>query len=284
MPYRDNVLNSQRLYFQGCPAWVCLSGIPLAQAVKDVNLWSYMRYSIAILTTVLMISFAVWAEEGKPDEKRDSPTVIERRADRAFERGQYSLAKDLYAKVADRVKADKKRFDAIQERIRNCDVNMKQLAVVMPVAPVGEPAGPQIEMSAEKRKKHVPPKEGDVYVTTMKEMGNFQYDADKGGNIPEDVKNLNGARIRVQGFMIPLDQADNITHFSLVPSRQACCFGLPPQIQHQVIVNAPKGKAVGYFPDEIVCEGTLKVQEKREDEYLVSIFELDVQSVKPAGN
>jgi hypothetical protein len=117
----------------------------------------------------------------------------------------------------------------------------------------------------------------------MKELGNFDYDADKGGNIPDDVKRLTGAKVRVQGFMIPLDQADNISHFSLVPSLFACCFGQPPQIQHQIVVHTPKGKAVGYYPDEIICEGTLKVDEKKDDGYIVSVFEMDVQSVKPAA-
>jgi len=87
----------------------------------------------------------------------------------------------------------------------------------------------------------------------------------------------------MSGFMIPLDQADNISNFALVPSLFACCFGQAPQIQHQVIVRTPKGKAVPYFPDEIICEGTLKVEEHKDDGYIVSVFELDVNSVKPAA-
>jgi hypothetical protein len=39
---------------------------------------------------------------------------------------------------------------------------------------------------------------------------------------------------------------------------------------------------VSYYPDEIVVEGTLKVDEKRDDGYIVSIFEIDAKSVKPA--
>ena len=97
------------------------------------------------------------------------------------------------------------------------------------------------------------------------------------------MKKLSGSRIRVQGFMIPLDQADNISHFALVPSLFACCFGQPPQIQHQIVVHTPKGKAVSYFPDEIVCEGALKVEEKKDDGYIVSVFEMEVSSVKPAA-
>jgi hypothetical protein len=117
---------------------------------------------------------------------------------------------------------------------------------------------------------------------TIKELGNFDYDQEKGGNIPADIKRLNGGTIRVRGFMIPMDQADNITKFALVPDLFACCFGQPPQIQHVIIANCPDGKAVGYSPDEIVVEGKLNVEEKKDDGYIVSIFEVAVTSVKAA--
>ncbi|HEY7117112.1 MAG TPA: DUF3299 domain-containing protein, partial [Tepidisphaeraceae bacterium] len=133
------------------------------------------------------------------------------------------------------------------------------------------------------RKPHDPPKEGEVRDLAIKDLGNFDYDADKGGNIPKDVLALSGATIKLHGFMIPIDQAENISQFALVPSLFACCFGQPPQIQHQIVVHTPKGKAVSYYPDEIVCEGTLKVEEKKDDGYIISVFEMDVQSVKPAA-
>ena len=96
---------------------------------------------------------------------------------------------------------------------------------------------------------------------TIKELGNFRYDEEKGGNIPADVKQLSGSTVRLRGYMIPMDQAEHITQFALVPSLFACCFGQPPQIQHTIVVTCPKGKAVSYCPDEIVVEGQLNVQE-----------------------
>ena len=114
-------------------------------------------------------------------------------------------------------------------------------------------------------------------------MGNFDYDQEKGGNIPDDVKRLAGHPVRLRGFMIPMDQADNITKFALVPDLFACCFGQPPQIQHIIVAKAPAGKTVAYYPDEIVVEGRLKVQEKKEDGFIVSIFDLEVSSVRPAS-
>ena len=79
-----------------------------------------------------------------------------------------------------------------------------------------------------------------------------------------------------------MDSAENITQFALVPSLFACCFGQPPSIQHTIVVTCPKGKAVGYTADEIVVEGGLKVQERKDDGYILSLFEMDVSSVKIA--
>jgi hypothetical protein len=241
-----------------------------------------MKPSILVLTALLALPFVTRAEDKKPTDAKDPIATMEVRASEAFNRGQYSLAKELFTKIADKVKDDKTRLGAIQEQIRVCDTNIKQLASST-LIPADQANQPQTETAAEKRKKHVPPKEGEVLAVAIKDLGNFEYDGDKGGNIPDDVKKLNGSKIRVSGFMIPLDQADNISHFSLVPSLFACCFGQPPQIQHQIVVHTPKGKAVGYYPDEIVCEGTLKVDEKKDDGYIVSVFEMDVQSVKPAA-
>jgi len=245
-----------------------------------------MKVAALILSLVVIaaVTFSARTEE-KPaatpaETSKDGLKALEVRANEAFNRAQYSLAKDLFAKVADRVKDDPKRLAAIEEQIRVCQTNITKLAAASPI-PAADQTLPQVETTAEKRKKHEP-KAGEVYNTTIRELGNFDYDADKGGNIPEDVKKLSGTKVRMSGFMIPLDQADNISNFALVPSLFACCFGQAPQIQHQIIVRTPKGKAVPYFPDEIICEGTLKVEEHKDDGYIVSVFELDVNSVKPA--
>jgi hypothetical protein len=250
-----------------------------------------MKFGILIFAALLATAAYVAVPVARAEDKKPAPTkekdpvgAMELRANEAMNRGQYSLAKELFTKVLDRVKDDAKRTAMIQEQVRVCDSTIKQLAASATVPQADQLNSiPQVETAAEKRKKHVAPKDGSALVIGIKELGNFDYDPDKGGNIPDDVKKLSGTKVRVQGFMIPLDQADNISHFSLVPSLFACCFGQPPQIQHQIVVSTPKGKAVGYYPDEIVCEGTLKVEEKKDDGYIVSVFELDVQSVKPAA-
>jgi hypothetical protein len=129
-----------------------------------------------------------------------------------------------------------------------------------------------------------PPAPGEVKeFESIKDLGNFDYDVEKGGNIPPDIAHLNHSSIRIRGFMIPMDSAENIQKFALVPSLFSCCMGQPPQIQHTIVVVTPKGKAVSYFPDEIIVEGPLTVEEKKEDGFIVSIFEVSATSVKPAS-
>src|SRR5262249_1692094 len=156
---------------------------------------------------------------------------------------------------------DSEKVAAIQEEIRVCQ---KQIAAAQAAMAAG-PAPTDPETSAEKRKPHPAPKVGETTVMAIKELRNFEYDATQSRNIPADVKALSGSSIKLTGFMIPMDQAQSITQFALVPSLFACCFGQPPQIQHTIIVNCPKGKAVSYYPDEISVEGKLNVEEKKDD-------------------
>jgi hypothetical protein len=231
---------------------------------------------------VLAVSVAMMAVAAAPSSPSTQPAnggSMAIRASEAFNRGQYATALPLLQKVADELKDRPDEIGPVQEKIRVCET-----AIAKATAQQNQNAGPaDPPATAEKRVPHAAPKSGETVELTIKELGNFEYDADKGGNIPADVKTMSGAKLRLRGFMIPMDQADSITQFALVPSLFACCFGQPPQIQHTIIVNCPKGKAVSYFPDEIQVEGTLKVNEKKEDGFIVSIFEMDCQSVKPAA-
>jgi len=243
--------------------------------------------------------------------------AIEIQAAAAFNRGDYALALPLLEKLQIQLKDDPARLGQVEEQLRIARKAVEKAANNAtptplpsdqsaraapgprgrgpppprprrraPPAPPARPGTPpdpsQPPTSPEQRKPHPAPKADQIYSTTIKELGNFEYDAAKGGNIPDDVKRLSGHPIRLQGYMIPLDQAENITQFALVPSLFACCFGQPPQIQHTIVVTCPKGKAVSYYPDEILVEGNLKVEEKKDDGYVVSLFEVDVTSVKPA--
>jgi len=233
---------------------------------------------ISWMTPFVLLAASLCVAQTTQSSASTDPKTLEFRANDAFARNQYAVALPLLQKLEQQLKDQPDKLGPVQEEIRVCQKNIAVSQAAVAVAP-----GDQVEMSAEKRTPHPAPKPDEVVAMSIKELGNFEYDADKGGNIPADVKALTGATIRLNGFMIPMDQATNISQFALVPSLFACCFGQPPQIQHTIIVNCPKGKSVAYFPDEISVEGKLKVEEKKEDGFIVSIFEMECTSVKPVA-
>ena len=266
----------------------------------------HRRIAAAALLMGLLIGTPAWAGEDKKadgkaedEQKKEAPAAKEepkldattaalmRRANEAFTAGDYAVALPLLKKVREFYKDQPDRLGPIDERIRVCQKNLNEPTDAQSVATdranaPAAAAAPAGAPSAEQRKAHAAPKPGELRPMTIKDLGNFQYDQEKGGNIPADVKALTGMKVRLNGYMIPMDQADKITKFALVPDLFSCCFGQPPQIQHSVTVTCPAGKAVNYYPDEIWVEGTLKVDEKKEDGFILSIFEVDVSSVKPA--
>jgi len=244
---------------------------------------------------ILVLAGTAFAQTTQPASS-DASAALELRASQAFNKGDFGVALPMLQKLAGQLKdqsAQSDKLAMVQEQIRVCQKNAPvQVAAASPAAAVSSvgdtssisatPAAQQGPATGVDRKPHPAPKPGEVLDMTIKELGNFECDAEHGGPIPADVVALKGAMVRLHGFMIPMDQAENISKFALVPSLFSCCFGQPPQIQHTIVVNCPKGKAVSYFPDEIIVEGKLNVEVKKDDGFVVSLFEVETTSVKPA--
>jgi hypothetical protein len=226
-----------------------------------------MRRGLVLLPVLLVL--AVLRAEEPVAKPVDLPT-LELRANQAFERGEWAEALPLLKQLAVRLKDDKDRVGPLLEKVRVAEANL-------PLTP-DKSAG----SLSQNRKPHAPLKKDEVRDLSIKDLGNFDYDPDLGGAIPDDVKALSGGTVRLRGFMIPLDQARRVTRFALVPDLFACCFGQPPGLQHTIVVRCPPGMAVSYYPDEILVTGKLTVDEKLEDGFVVSLFEMEASSVKPA--
>lgn len=231
-----------------------------------------MTLRVVALILFIALAGAAVAQTTQPAAESDN-VPLDVRANNLISRGEFQKALPLLEKLAKESRNDSLKYGRVQEQIR----------MVERMIATGATSQPSVATSAEERTPHTPPKPGEVRETSVKELGNFDYDADQGGNVPDDVKALSGMKIRVKGFMIPMDQASNVTSFALVPDLFACCFGQPPQVQHMIIATCPPGKAVSYYPDELVVEGTFKVDEKKEDGFIISLFEMDVSSVKPTA-
>jgi hypothetical protein len=98
--------------------------------------------------------------------------------------------------------------------------------------------------------------------------------------MPKRVKDLSGKKVLMTGFMLPIDEVQNIKEFLLVQSLWSCCYGQPPDIHGIVRVVMPKGKKTDYFFDPLKIIGTFKVEATVLDGYCVDIFQLHVESLE----
>ena len=98
--------------------------------------------------------------------------------------------------------------------------------------------------------------------------------------MPQRIKDLSGKKVLMTGFMLPIDEVQNIKEFLLVQSLWSCCYGQPPDIHGIVRVVMPKGKKTDYFFDPLKIIGTFKVEATMLDGYCVDIYQLHVESLE----
>ena len=106
--------------------------------------------------------------------------------------------------------------------------------------------------------------------------------ADAPPDAASPARQLQGKRVAIPGFMVPLeDDADAVTEFLLVPYAGACIHVPPPppnQIVHVLMHSS--GKVKMSFIDPIVVTGTLKISTVKSPYGDVS-YDLAAESVAP---
>jgi hypothetical protein len=116
-------------------------------------------------------------------------------------------------------------------------------------------------------------------------LGGFPFSGDRGtlAEIPRPLRQLDGQRIELEGFMIPMNQAYEITEFALVPSPYGLdCFGPGPPVPQIIVVHTIRGKALRYNYNYLNVVGTLHVRVADDTRYAMSVYDMMVDSVTQA--
>lgn len=111
-------------------------------------------------------------------------------------------------------------------------------------------------------------------------------DTDKGDSqIPQSVKDFNGKRVALKGFMLPLKvEGGLVTELLIMRDQSMCCFGAVPKINEWVSVKMT-GKGVKPVMDQaITLVGKLKVGGIKENGYLVGIYAMDGERLDTPGS
>lgn len=94
--------------------------------------------------------------------------------------------------------------------------------------------------------------------------------------IPGYVRELNGKKISVAGFMLPTKFKDGkVTEFLLMKDQSGCCFGAMPRINEWIIVKMTQGGIPPLMDIPLTLVGGFKVGEVFEEGYLSGIYQLD---------
>ncbi len=103
--------------------------------------------------------------------------------------------------------------------------------------------------------------------------------------IPDKVKQIDGEKVAITGFMLPIDvDKGKVRRFLLMKSTMSCCFGVAPRINELVYVESPKERKIQAVMDmPITVFGKLSVsQQFREDLMLMGVYQLELDKVKRA--
>jgi hypothetical protein len=98
--------------------------------------------------------------------------------------------------------------------------------------------------------------------------------------MPKKVKALDGKKVLMLGFMLPIDEVQDIKEFLLVESLWSCCYGTPPDINGILRCVMPKDKHLDYQFDPLKIVGTIKVEQTLMDGYCVDIYQLHVDYIE----
>lgn len=102
---------------------------------------------------------------------------------------------------------------------------------------------------------------GKAMNVTFDLLSGYDYEKEP---IPELVKSLDGQRVAITGFMLPVDfDGGKVKSFLLLQNQMACCFGMTPKDNEFVYVEMNNGGNTKYMPDwPLTVVGKLEVGKK----------------------
>lgn len=141
---------------------------------------------------------------------------------------------------------------------------------------------------------------GDFYKLTFRKLASFEYVhpdpellkksetpfAVLGDQIPAVVRRLNGQPAIVVGFMVPFEMAKDgsIISFAVTQNQAYCCYGVAPEINEWILVEASPELEVSYDPvSPIAVSGIFEVGEEIEEGFVLSIYRMKADKVTDAS-
>jgi hypothetical protein len=93
--------------------------------------------------------------------------------------------------------------------------------------------------------------------------------------LPDAIKALDGKKVVMNGFLLPLYEYEDIREFGLVANHMSCCFGFPPGINGMVLVKLSTERGLPNTSEPIRVVGTFLAKETMESGYVLGIYSIE---------
>lgn len=100
--------------------------------------------------------------------------------------------------------------------------------------------------------------------------------------LTDEIRALDGKRMRIRGYILPTAQKRGIKQFVLVRDNQECCFGPGAALYDCILVNMEPGETTEFSVRPVAVEGTFTVDEffGPDKEIPLAIYRLKGDSVR----
>ncbi|MCR9197166.1 MAG: hypothetical protein NXI04_00845 [Planctomycetaceae bacterium] len=112
-------------------------------------------------------------------------------------------------------------------------------------------------------------------VDLLKVLNMEPVPADAADYFPAWLKDLDGQRIRIRGFMYPTFEATGLTRFTLARDNGICCFVRQPLIYDVIGVDLADGVTTDYIDNKpFDVEGVFRIQPEADDTELYQLYRI----------
>jgi hypothetical protein len=120
---------------------------------------------------------------------------------------------------------------------------------------------------------------GKEYHLTFSTLMTWNYDINGNTPPPDILKALHGQKVRLTGFMYPLQEGKSIQYFCLLRTTQTCCYGPRPQYNQYVFVEMEKPTTF-YRLDPVTCVGKFYVEPTPDEGFIFRMEGRTCKSIK----
>jgi len=113
-------------------------------------------------------------------------------------------------------------------------------------------------------------------IDLLKSLNMAPVPIDAADHFPDWLHSLNGAYVRIRGYMRPGFEAEDITQFLFVRDNGECCYGPIPKIYDMIAVELADGESTDLIegtPFDV--EGTFRIEPHADEVELYGLFFID---------